>query len=197
MGQLMTTHPPKLSCITLHNFIAWMLRILKSCIYLLKFILSKLFHLFSECNANCKNNICNSSGFCTEGCVEKYWGPTCNSQCPVNCKEPTCYDSTGLCVTCISGFWGDNCTLHCSSFCYGKVCHKTNGNCVQGCLTGRYGDTCDKNCSYGCVGVSCNKESGICTSGCKQNWAGNKCDSKLKILYILFNVLVSSFTQTV
>lgn len=130
------------------------------------------------CNKNCIKQVCDAFGFCIQGCIDGYWGPTCDSLCPVNCKELSCNRNTGQCVTCISGFLGDTCTLLCSSFCYGGFCDKTNGNCTQGCTPGRYGDICDRICSSGCINGTCNQHRGICLGGCQQNWSGDHCDSE-------------------
>nr|XP_034322513.1 uncharacterized protein LOC105322931 [Crassostrea gigas] len=41
------------------------------------------------CVATCRNNACDGSGNCTDGCVNRYWGNACDSQCSANCDEPT------------------------------------------------------------------------------------------------------------
>uniref|UniRef100_K1Q420 Scavenger receptor class F member 2 n=1 Tax=Magallana gigas TaxID=29159 RepID=K1Q420_MAGGI len=128
------------------------------------------------CNNNCINRDCDAFGFCIQGCVDGYWGDTCDSVCPVTCIELSCNKITGHCVTCISGYWGDTCTLLCSSFCYGGVCDKTNGKCTLGCAPGRNGEICDRICSSGCKYDTCNQQSGICLKGCKQNWSGDYCN---------------------
>lgn len=136
----------------------------------LHYILKTLFTL--GCNQNCINHVCDEFGVCIKGCVDRYWGSTCDSVCTVNCKEPSCDRSTGQCVTCPSGFWGDTCTLLCSSFCYGGVCGRTNGSCTQGCTPGRFGVICDQICSSGCKNGTCNQQSGIVLMDANQTGQG-------------------------
>lgn len=123
--------------------------------------------------------LCDGSGNCTDGCVDGYWGPACESQCPANCDEPTCDSTTGHCISCKSSFWGNTCNLQCPIHCTESVCDKSNSNCTQGCTSGRYGDICNRTCSLGCVGGTCDKQSATCSSGCVQNWTGSQCDGKI------------------
>lgn len=128
------------------------------------------------CVATCRNNVCDDSGNCYNGCVDGYWGRACESQCPANCDQRICDGTNGLCSSCKSGYWGNACNSLCPIHCIERVCDKTNGSCTQGCTSGRYGEMCNRTCSIRCVGGTCDKQSATCSNGCVQNWAGSRCD---------------------
>ncbi|XP_065924737.1 receptor-type tyrosine-protein phosphatase alpha isoform X2 [Magallana gigas] len=125
------------------------------------------------CSPNCKNNICDPNGNCTNGCVDRYWGSTCDNSCTQSCKDSICPETTGHCVSCYPGSWGNICTDDCPMYCSERGCDKSNGKCM-GCASGRYGDDCDRTCSSGCTGGTCDQYSGTCT--CKSSWTGDHCD---------------------
>lgn len=56
--------------------------------------------------ATCKNNVCDRSGNCTDGCEDGYWGAACESRCPANCEERIC-DSTNGFVSAVSLVTGE------------------------------------------------------------------------------------------
>eukprot|EP00105_Crassostrea_gigas_P039592 XP_019923740.1 PREDICTED: cell death abnormality protein 1 [Crassostrea gigas] len=128
------------------------------------------------CAATCRNNVCNGSGNCADGCVDGYWRPACESQCPANCEEPTCDSTNGFCISCKSGYWENTCNSQCPIHCIERVCDKTNGSCTQGCTSGHYGDMCNRTCSLWCAGGICDKHTATCSNGCVQNWTGSQCD---------------------
>jgi hypothetical protein len=56
------------------------------------------------CPINCVNQNCNRTGQCVEGCLEGYWGATCQSQCQIEltCNDGTCDQSEGTCLECLT-----------------------------------------------------------------------------------------------
>ncbi|XP_052761685.1 uncharacterized protein LOC128204314 [Mya arenaria] len=107
---------------------------------------------------------------CVAGCIERYWGDTCQHRCGENCV--TCDQQLG-CVTCKDGFYGDNCERKCDNqscrcsaessciscrvgfFSFGTSCT----SCLQQCATctdlnyclscgpGKFGDLCQYTCN--------------------------------------------------
>lgn len=103
-------------------------------------------NLITGCNANCKNNTCDASNSCTEGCKDGYWGPTCTSNCSMSCFRKACEQTYGRCIYgCIPGRYGDMCIEYCDSKCYEAVCFQ-NGTCSRGCVQNWTGHSCNSRC---------------------------------------------------
>ncbi|KAL5016386.1 hypothetical protein ScPMuIL_005975 [Solemya velum] len=100
-----------------------------------------------QCSENCDGGLqgCDqNTGRCTTGCVENYYGDSCDVQCDA-CL--TCSQSTGVCTSCRHGYFGLLCNETCSSGCSespdGEVhCDIKTGRCLTPCVTGYSGDTC-------------------------------------------------------
>ena len=56
-----------------------------------------------KCSVNCVNQNCNRTGQCIDGCLEGYWGATCQSQCQTEqtCNDGTCDQIEGTCLECL------------------------------------------------------------------------------------------------
>lgn len=96
------------------------------------------------CSSNCKNNVCDTSQNCTEGCNDGYWGSTCKLNCSATCFRLACNQTVGKCIYgCIQGRFGDTCEGHCNSRCLENVCYQ-NGTCSRGCDQNWTGNHCDR-----------------------------------------------------
>lgn len=96
------------------------------------------------CSLNCKNNTCDESQNCTEGCNEGYWGTACTLECSSTCFREACNQTVGKCIYgCIQGRYGDTCERRCSSRCLENFCYQ-NGTCVKGCVQNWAGNQCDR-----------------------------------------------------
>lgn len=144
------------------------------------------------CSLNCKNNTCDESQNCTEGCNEGYWGTACTLECSSTCFRQACNQTVGKCIYgCIQGRYGDTCERRCSSQCLENGCYQ-NGNCVKGCvqnwagnqcdqcISTHYGSNCSQSCSVNCVQSACTNETGVCTYGCKTGFYGDMCNSECR-----------------
>ncbi|KAJ8321527.1 hypothetical protein KUTeg_000924 [Tegillarca granosa] len=126
------------------------------------------------CNISCEGNCrsCNISDGDCLFCDDNYWGVNCTRQCPVNCY--LCNKVNGTCQSCKIGFFGINCTKTCAENC--AVCNQTTGDCFY-CKVGFYGENCSKTCDN-CKNNFCPSITGECVFGCKEGWFGNKCDAR-------------------
>ena len=71
-------------------------------------------HYGLDCNNTCNNCINNSceaiTGFCTKGCIQGFFGRSCQMICPVNCLNHKCDRDSGNCTQgCVRGFHGKIC----------------------------------------------------------------------------------------
>lgn len=155
------------------------LLVLNSCAYnkFIKMVFCFFQYSGQSCSTNCLHNSCDNNAHCTAGCIDGYWGETCEKTCPLNCKDRSCNRYDGHCVSCKLYYWGSNCTLFCSNNCFEQTCNIQSGFCNHGCTEGRYGEMCQEICSPGCAGRTC-EQTGTCMNGCIQNWAGARCNSK-------------------
>ncbi|KAL5017432.1 hypothetical protein ScPMuIL_007021 [Solemya velum] len=133
-----------------------------------------------QCSENCDGGLqkCDqNTGRCTAGCVQNYYGDSCDIQCDA-CL--TCNQSTGVCTSCRPGYFGLQCNETCSWGCSdspdGEVhCDISRGRCLTSCVTGYSGDTCSvgiqmiSNCTPLLVGVT--GDCDVCESG----WTGDRC----------------------
>ncbi|KAL5016383.1 hypothetical protein ScPMuIL_005972 [Solemya velum] len=124
-----------------------------------------------QCSENCDGGLqgCDqNTGRCTSGCVQNYYGDSCDVQCDACLR---CNQSTGVCTACRHGYFGLQCDETCSSGCSespdGEVhCDISTGRCLTSCVTGYSGDTCSgdittyeydsktRDIRYACVGFN-------------------------------------------
>ncbi|XP_056002221.1 platelet endothelial aggregation receptor 1-like isoform X2 [Ostrea edulis] len=129
------------------------------------------------CSVNCISGLCDSTtGYCTQGCVNGYWGKTCTSICPQNCQGGSCDSTSGYCNDCSNNYWGQTCNTSCPQNCNRGVCDQKNGSCYNGCTQGRYGLQCENTCNAKCSGNACIQNNGVCTNGCSDFYYGDTCD---------------------
>ncbi|XP_062607703.1 protein draper-like isoform X2 [Saccostrea cucullata] len=130
----------------------------------------------NQCNPGCLQVQCNSDGYCTQGCVNGYWGDTCTEQCPSSCSVNFCYRN-GNCYKCKANYTGNNCETRLCPNCYQQVCAQDTGICIRGCIGGYYGNYCSKPCSDRCNPQICDSSTGDCTYNCTNGYYGPKCET--------------------
>ncbi|KAL5016207.1 hypothetical protein ScPMuIL_005796 [Solemya velum] len=132
-----------------------------------------------QCSENCDGGLkgCDqNTGRCTAGCVQNYYGDSCDVQCDA-CL--TCNQSTGVCTSCRHGYFGLQCNETCSWGCSespdGEVdCDMRSGRCLTPCVTGYRGDTCSVLQSRFCNTQDCYR----CTKGTYGEGCGSQCDGR-------------------
>ncbi|XP_053387521.1 multiple epidermal growth factor-like domains protein 10 [Mercenaria mercenaria] len=135
----------------------------------------------TACPEDCKNHVCNSTGFCTYGCLLGKWGDTCKSYCKSNCLE--CNQTDGKCIKCKNRTYSEDCSKLCSSNCSSidseQICEFHTGECINGCSSySKYGAYCEQRCSETCINQTCNWKTGVCSYGCVKNYYGSFCENK-------------------
>ena len=112
----------------------------------------------NACPNNCRNDICDKNGHCSQGCQQGFYGDTCNNTCPKKCEQSIC-DRHGYCSEgCQEGFYGDTCNKTCMSgstlrdnFCCPENClNCTEDGWCFACDDGFFGDTCNCSCMEKC-----------------------------------------------
>nr|XP_022312314.1 receptor-type tyrosine-protein phosphatase mu-like [Crassostrea virginica] len=127
-----------------------------------------------RCN-NCINKNCNNNGHCIQGCMDQFWGSSCENICASGCLDRLCIQSTGYCSKGCNGTrWGYTCEYFCPSNCKEPYCNIQSGQCFN-CKAPYWGDNCDSQCPFQRC-VECEQRTGAC-SKCLQNWTGDQCDS--------------------
>ena len=134
--------------------------------------------LCNGCHPNCLNNSCDQfTRHCSSGCVEGFWGNTCDISCLDGCS--VCKNNDGGCLVCTNGSnYGYNCKLTCNERCNNSQCHIETGHCVDGCVDSYYGTMCEYECPIYCKNNQCHVETGHCVDGCIGNHYGRMCESK-------------------
>ncbi|KAH3875441.1 hypothetical protein DPMN_038707 [Dreissena polymorpha] len=159
-----------------------------------------------SCPANCgldPNGLayCDfTSGDCTYGCRDGYYGAKCTLGCSQFCKRspantemgPLCNQATGNCLyACEPGFYTPTCGAVCRSTCVDKTCDINSGTCAECdkginagvlCPTGTcdvsfYGNFCTTPCPGGsnCSGSTCERYTAMC-KGCISGRYGDHCE---------------------
>ncbi|XP_062604017.1 multiple epidermal growth factor-like domains protein 6 [Saccostrea cucullata] len=125
------------------------------------------------CSENCKGGKekCHTTtGSCTDGCEEGWFGDRCDSTCHAeHCAE--CDNTANTCQSCKYGYYGKSCSQTCATNC--TKCSRDTGSCLE-CVTGRFSEDCSKTCDN-CIKNEC-EVSGKCLHGCEEGWFGTKCN---------------------
>ncbi|KAL4235951.1 Fibroblast growth factor receptor 4 [Mactra antiquata] len=123
------------------------------------------------------------TGKCKQGCVQGYFGDTCDGICNKNCESQVCDAENGKCTAgCTQNHYGDFCENPCPEKClhvlvgYKRTCNAGDGRCLEGCEDGWFGDFCNKTCNKRCKNKVCDQWSGECLQGCSQEYTGVNCD---------------------
>ncbi|XP_052268810.1 multiple epidermal growth factor-like domains protein 6 [Dreissena polymorpha] len=127
----------------------------------------------AKCTLGC-SQFCKRSPANTEmACNVGKFGTFCNEDCPggVQCRNLTCNRYTSTCIGCVVGRWGDICNRTCPN-CVNGLCGQSTGFCQLGCVNGYYGDNCNYKCGDRCT--VCNRVNGTCEV-CNVSTFGDTC----------------------
>ncbi|KAH3875357.1 hypothetical protein DPMN_038620 [Dreissena polymorpha] len=161
---------------------------------------------YQSCPANCgldPNGLayCDfTSGDCTYGCRDGYYGAKCTLGCSQFCKRspantekgPLCYQTTGNCVyACEPGSYTPTCGEVCRSTCVDRTCDINSGTCAEcdkginagvlcptgTCNVGKFGTFCNEDCPGGvqCRNLTCNRYTSTCIGCVVLKW-GDICN---------------------
>ncbi|XP_053386833.1 uncharacterized protein LOC123563372 isoform X2 [Mercenaria mercenaria] len=135
-------------------------------------------HALYECNTCkcCKNGVsrCRRNDLCLDGCIDGYYGDSCQHACKPNCLQCVNPDS---CTKCGDGYFGDYC-VNCTDRCLTCTSWDTCSTCKDGYYIGRpndntaytYPSDCRYNCPENCI--SCTSYN-TCTK-CKDGYYNGK-----------------------